>query len=109
VAARVESTSVLPPLPPERGDFAGAFQASISRGDKPAIVYEGFHFYEADEPDKRQLDFGVNPLAYYPFWTGWYSSPGQTTPVVDPTGAIWVSPLGSYAEGREWWVLRGRR
>jgi hypothetical protein len=109
VAAPKAGPSVLPPLRPERGDFAGPFRASISRVGKPEIVYEGFHFYEAAEGGKRQIDFGVNPLAYYPFWTGWYRSPGQTTPVVDPTGAIWVSPRGPYAEGREWWVLRARR
>jgi hypothetical protein len=98
---------VLPEIPPERGDFVAPFQPTIPRVGKPAIVYHGFHFYEATEGGRRQLDFGLNTS--YPFWSIWYHRPGQTKPVVDPTGAIWVSQRGPYAEGREWWVLRRGR
>ena len=70
-------------------------------------MFRRLHFYEQTADGRWEpLDHGLNPLAYYPFWSGWYDGPGMTTPQVDPTGRIWVSPLGPYAQNRVWRRLR---
>jgi hypothetical protein len=101
-----EPPSALPPLPPEPGDFDGPFRARIEAVGRHTIVFEGFHFFTMTEAGERQIDAGLNPLAFYPFWTGWYRSPGMTTPRVDPARHLWISALGPYAENRQWFRLR---
>ncbi len=97
-----EAISTLPPPPAEPGNFR-----DLESADHHHIVFQGFHFFAvAATGEERQLDTGENPLAFYPFWSGWYSSPGQTRPCVDPTGRVWVCPLGPYAQYRQWSVLR---
>ena len=92
--------------PKEQGDVAGPFQTQVKAADGRTFIFQGFHFYEKKGDRLEQVDSGLNPLAYYPFWTNWYCSPGQTKPSIDPNGRIWISPLGPYAENREWFVLR---
>ena len=87
-------------------DHSKPFEGEIDAPGNRTLVFKGFHFHLVEQGKERQVDFGVNPLAYYPFWTGWYRSPGLTRPAVDPNGKIWISPLGPYAGNREWWVLR---
>lgn len=94
------------PLAESLPDFTKPFEGRIGTGKGTALVFKGFHFYSVENGKERQLEFGVNPLAYYPFWSGWYRSPGMTRPRVDPSGKIWISSLGPYAENREWWVLQ---
>jgi hypothetical protein len=101
-----EAKSVLPPLPEdEPGSIIGPFQTQVPRSGKPALFFEGLHFYEAADGGKRPLDFGVNPLARYPFMMGWYGDP----PVVDPTGALWVKTSRRYPALPMWWVLKRNR
>ena len=92
--------------PKEQSDVAGPFQTQVKAADGRTFIFQGFHFYEKKGDRLEQVDSGLNPLAYYPFWTNWYCSPGQTKPSIDPNGRIWISPLGPYAENREWFVLR---
>jgi hypothetical protein len=101
------SDSTLPPLPQERSDnIYGPFRAKLESASHFDILFKGFHFFAVTEAGERQLDTGLNPLACYPFWTGWHRSPGATTPCVDPTGRLWISALGPYARNRQWFVLR---
>jgi hypothetical protein len=79
---------------------------SFTTADGRLILYRGFHFYEKTPQGLKQIDSGLNPLAFYPFWKSWYSSPGSTKPRMDPTGRIWISALGPYAEDHDWLVLR---
>jgi len=103
-----ENESVIPPAATqETGDpAAGPFQAGVKAPDGRVFVFHGFHFFEKKGDSLFQVDTGLNPLAYYPFWTNWYESPGQTVPVIDPNGRLWISPLGPYAKNKEWFVLR---
>jgi hypothetical protein len=80
--------SVLPEIPPEHGDFTAPIQATITRVRTPAIVYAGFHYYEAAEGGRRQLDFGLNPLASYPLLEHLVREPGANEAPRRPTGAI---------------------
>ena len=74
------------------------------RDDAPQIVFRCLHFYEQkSDGSLEQIDRGLNPLALYPFWTGgWYSSPGATPPLIDPTGRIWISPCSFCADEPAW-------
>jgi hypothetical protein len=87
-------------------DSAGPFGARLGLRDGSEIVFKGFHFFLRTAKRERQLDTGLNPLASYPFWSSWYRSPGLTTPVMDPAGHLWISPLGPYADGHRWLRLR---
>lgn len=101
-----------PPAPQEPGPIVGPFRTQVKipapqRRGRIDIVFHGFHFFAVSETgEERQLDEGLNPLALYPFWSGWYDSPGMTTPVLDPTGRLWISSLGPYADSKKWQVLR---
>ena len=94
------------PLIEDQPNHSKPFEGEIEATGDRKLIFKGFHFHIVDQGKERQVDFGVNPLAFYPFWTGWYRSPGLTRPEADPTGKIWISPLGPYAGNREWWVLR---
>jgi hypothetical protein len=90
--------------PKEEGDIAAPFETEVKSADGRVFIFRGFHFYE--KTHLLQIDSQLNPLAYYPFWTSWWSSPGQTRPVIAPDHRIWISPKGPYSNYREWFVLR---
>ena len=98
-----------------RSDYAtdDPLDTQFSSEDGRMFVFHGFHFYEKTSHGLVQLDFGLNPLAYYPFWKGWWVSPGMTQPRVDPTGRLWISSVGpssrnqgDHREDSIWQVLR---
>ena len=97
-----------PPAETETGNKASApFETEVPATIGRKIVFRWFHFYEvSSEGQRTSLDQGMNPLAYYPFWTSWYESPGLTTPLLDPTGRLWISPMGPYSQNHVWMRLR---
>ena len=96
-----------PASAPEPGDALSEDETRLRAVDGRSRVFRRLHFYgQTADGHWESLDHGLNPLAYYPFWSGWYESPGMSTPQVDPTGRIWISPLGPYAQNRVWMRLR---
>lgn len=82
------------------------FATGFAAADGRTFFFKGFHFYEQTSQGAKQIDEGLNPLAFYPFWKGWYSSPGATQPRLDPTGRIWISSQGPYSQDQNWSILR---
>jgi hypothetical protein len=102
-----EPPSPLTPVPPVDPAFAAPLRKEIKVPDRGRIAFRGFHFYAVTEAgEQQQLDTGLNPLAFYPFWNSWYESPGMTQPRIDPKGHLWISDLGPYAENRKWLVMK---
>lgn len=97
-----------PPESPLPGDSVPeAFETVLLTKNGPEFVFRRLHFYKLSANGQREpIDHGVNPLAYYPFWSTWYDSPGLTKPRVDSSGRLWISPLGPYAGNRIWMVLK---
>lgn len=83
------------------------FATGFAAADGRTFIFKGFHFYEQTPQGPKQIDEGLNPLAFYPFWKGWHGSPGATQPRLDPTGRIWISSQGGpYFRGHSWSILR---
>src|SRR5207249_2841176 len=70
------------------------FGMRVPAADGSVWIFDRLHFYRkaSENAPLVQMDQGLNPLAFYPFWSGgWYQSPGSTLPRVDPRGRIWIS------------------
>ena len=96
--------------------YATRLAPADGRDYTPGIIFRCLHFYEQKmDGNLEQIDHGLNPLALYPFWTGWHNSPGETRPVIDPRGRIWIIPCSTCVDGhaggstRLWMRLREGR
>jgi hypothetical protein len=66
-----EKDSVVPPLPVEEGGpVMGSDESLVMPWNTSKTFYRGFHFYRQEAGGEKQLDFGLNALASYPFGSG---------------------------------------
>jgi len=92
----------IPPSLEEEGPIAGPDGSRVAPYAYSRTVFRGFHFYREEAAGEKQLDFGLNPLAAYPFWSGLIPA------VLDPQDRIWVGDMGRNLHPNEssWYVER---
>ena len=95
----------IPPLPEEGGAVVGPNESGVEPLAYSRTVFRGFHFYRKEKDGEKQLDFGLNPLATYPF------SSGLVPAILDPQDRIWAGSrdINAHPNDATWYVERNNK